>query len=48
MRLSQRDFAKKLGVSFATVARWESGRVQASPLAVDKLKRLMEEDKKAI
>ena len=24
--LSQQDFAKELGVSFATVNRWESGR----------------------
>ena len=32
--LSQEQLARRLGVSFATVNRWESGRTQASPRAL--------------
>jgi type I restriction enzyme M protein len=31
--LSQEQLARRLGVSFATVNRWESGRTQLSPRA---------------
>ena len=31
--LSQEDFAHELGVSFATVNRWENGQVKPSRLA---------------
>ena len=31
--LSQADFAEKLGVTFATVNRWENGRVLPTKLA---------------
>ena len=34
LKLSQADFAEKLGVTFATVNRWENGHVIPSNLAV--------------
>ncbi len=33
LALSQEDLARKLGVSFATVNRWENGQVKPSKLA---------------
>ena len=33
LALSQEDLARELGVSFATVNRWENGQVQPSKLA---------------
>ena len=38
--MSQVIFAERLGVSFATVNRWENGRHIPSPLAVEKIKSL--------
>lgn len=38
--LTQASFAKKLGVSYVTVNRWENGHVKPSPLAIEKLKKL--------
>jgi len=32
--ISQEDLARKLGVSFATVNRWENGKSQSSKLAM--------------
>ncbi|MBI4624663.1 MAG: DUF3883 domain-containing protein [Verrucomicrobia bacterium] len=40
---SQIDFGKRLGVSFATVNRWENGRVKPQPDRVNRLRRLAEE-----
>ena len=40
--LSQEDFARELGISFATVNRWENGRTLPSRLAL----RLLEQFKK--
>jgi putative transcriptional regulator len=37
--LSQEAFARRLGVSVRTVARWESGQVRPSPLALEKLRQ---------
>lgn len=37
--LSQEAFARLLGVSVRTVARWESGVSQPSPLALEKLRQ---------
>jgi putative transcriptional regulator len=37
--LSQESFARLLGVSVRTVARWESGMSRPSSLAVEKLQR---------
>ena len=33
LRLSREDLARELGVSFATVNRWENGQVRPSKLA---------------
>ena len=33
LSLSQEDLARELGISFATVNRWENGRVKPSKLA---------------
>ena len=33
LALSQEDLARKLGISFATVNRWENGQVKPSKLA---------------
>ena len=35
--LSQEDFAKEIGVSFATINRWESGKVLPSYKTIKKL-----------
>ena len=38
--LKQEKFAQRIGVSFATVNRWENGKAKPSPLAKEKLSRL--------
>ncbi len=43
LSLSQEDLARKLGISFATVNRWESGKVRPSKLARAQLKAFYEE-----
>jgi DNA-binding transcriptional regulator YiaG len=40
LNLSQQSFATELGVSVATVSRWENGAFTPSPLAVAKLEEL--------
>ena len=40
--ISQEDLARKLGVSFGTVNRWENGKVKPSKLAVRQLKKFIE------
>ena len=37
---SQEDLARELGVSFATVNRWENGKTKPSRLAQDKIKQI--------
>ena len=37
---SQEDFARELGVSFATVNRWENGKTKPSRLAQDRIKQI--------
>ena len=37
---SQKDFARNLGVSFATVNRWENGKTKPSRLAQEKIKQV--------
>ena len=37
LALSQEDLARQLGVSYATVNRWENGRSRPSRLAKDQL-----------
>ncbi len=43
LSLSQEDLARKLGISFATVNRWENGRVRPSKLARVQLKAFYED-----
>lgn len=44
--MSQEDLAKELGVSFATVNRWENGKTQPSKLARNQFERFCETQKK--
>ena len=37
---SQEDLARELGVSFASVNRWENGKTKPSRLAQDKIKQI--------
>ena len=37
---SQEDLARKIGVSFATVNRWENGKTKPSRLAQDKIRQV--------
>ena len=41
LALSQEDLARELGVSYATVNRWENGRARPSPLAMQKIEELL-------
>ena len=38
---SQEDLAREIGVSFATVNRWENGKTKPSRLAQDKIKQVV-------
>ncbi len=40
--LTQEKLAAKLGVTFPTVNRWEHGRAKPSPLAMQRIKDLIE------
>ena len=39
--LTQEQFAAKVGVTFSTVNRWESGKSKPSPLAMRQIEELM-------
>ncbi|MGL4498661.1 MAG: helix-turn-helix domain-containing protein [Planktothrix sp.] len=39
--LTQEQFAHKLGVTFPTVNRWENSKATPSPLAMQKLNRMV-------
>ncbi|MFC2059580.1 multiprotein-bridging factor 1 family protein [Chloroflexota bacterium] len=39
---TQEQLARNVGVSLNTVQRWESGRTQPSPLAMEKLQEVLE------
>ena len=41
--LTQEQFAATLGVTYPTINRWENGRVKPSPLAMEKIERLLQE-----
>jgi putative transcriptional regulator len=41
MGLTQEQFAAKLGVSFPTVNRWENQKAKPSPLALQKLQKIL-------
>lgn len=40
--LTQEQFAAKVGVTFSTVNRWESGKSKPSPLAMRQIEEMME------
>lgn len=40
LQLTQEGLARKIGVSWCTVSRWERGQVSPSPLAKEKLAKL--------
>ena len=42
---SQSDLAREIGVSFATVNRWETGKTQPSKLAYEKIIKIIKRDK---
>ncbi|MFA6132841.1 MAG: helix-turn-helix transcriptional regulator [Phycisphaerae bacterium] len=44
MGLTQEQFAAKVGVTFSTVNRWESGKSLPSPLALRRIEELLGED----
>jgi DNA-binding transcriptional regulator YiaG len=46
LTLSQEDFAHALGVSFATVNRWENGKTNPSKLARRQFDRFCKEHEK--
>lgn len=41
--LTQEQFASQLGVTCITINRWENGRSKPSPLAIEKIKQLLEQ-----
>ena len=45
--LTQEQFAAKVGVTFSTVNRWESGRSKPSPLALRRIEELKRISQKA-
>ena len=40
---TQEQLARSIGVSLNTVQRWESGKTQPSPLAMEKLEEALED-----
>ena len=45
---SQEDLARKIGVSFATVNRWENGKTKPSRLAVEKIQVVVKRTSKNV
>jgi DNA-binding transcriptional regulator YiaG len=43
LSMTQEQFAAKVGVTFSTVNRWESGKSKPSPLAMRQIEDLLEE-----
>lgn len=39
--LTQEKFAAELGVTYPTINRWENNRAQPSPLAVEKIEKMV-------
>jgi transcriptional regulator with XRE-family HTH domain len=39
--LTQEKFAVKLGVTYATINRWENGHTKPSPLAMQKIEEML-------
>ena len=44
LKLSQEDLARKLGVSYATINRWENGKSTPSRLALSAVKEFCEKN----
>ena len=44
INLSQQAMAKYLGVSFASISRWERGQYEPTKLVKERLKKLLEEN----
>jgi transcriptional regulator with XRE-family HTH domain len=40
--LTQEQFAASLGVVYSTLNRWENGHAQPSPLAIQKLEKVLQ------
>ena len=45
---SQSDLARVIGVSFATVNRWETGRTKPSQLAYEKIAMIIKQGKQDV
>ena len=45
LKLSQEDLARELGVSFATINRWENGKSTPSRLALSAIKEFCEKNR---
>ncbi|MBE6378860.1 MAG: helix-turn-helix transcriptional regulator [Lentisphaerae bacterium] len=45
---SQEDLARNLGVSFATVNRWENGKTKPSRLAIEKIQFVVKRKNKNV
>lgn len=45
LSMSQEDLARELGVSFATVNRWENKKAKPSKMAMKSIERFCEEKK---
>ena len=43
LNVSQEQLAQRLGVTWSTVNRWENGKGQPSPLAKEKLRKVLVE-----
>ena len=43
LSVSQEQLAQRLGVTWSTVNRWENGKGQPSPLAKEKLRKVLAE-----
>lgn len=43
LQLSQEQFARELGMTFATINRWENGHATPSPLALKQLSQLLDQ-----
>ncbi|MBD2341831.1 helix-turn-helix transcriptional regulator [Calothrix sp. FACHB-156] len=41
--LTQEQFANTLGVTYSTLNRWENGHTKPSPLAMEKIERMLQE-----
>lgn len=46
LSLTQEQFAAKIGVTFSTVNRWESGKSKPSPLAMRQIDELADDIRK--